>query len=208
MRYRYIAVEGNIGAGKTTLATRLAAHFSARLVLEEFADNTFLPKFYAEPERYAFPLELSFLAARYAQLKGVLGIPDLFEGSIISDYTFIKSKLFARINLKPDEWELFGKLFSIIDPQLPGPDLIIFLQAPVPLLQQHIQQRAREYEQAIPDGYLDSVGEVYDEFLKGAHCPIILVDSTAIDFLANELHFERLISLLEEEVQKAVYYFS
>ena len=208
MPYRYIAIEGNIGAGKTTLATRLAAHYSARLVLEEFADNTFLPKFYAEPDRYAFPLELSFLAARYAQLKAVLGVPDLFEAQIISDYVFTKSKLFARVNLKPDEWELFSKLFDIIDPQLPAPELMIFLQAPVPLLQQHIHQRARSYEQAIPDAYLTSVGDVYAEFLKGVKCPLIIVDSTRVDFLNNEVQWQQLIALLDAGLEKAVYYFT
>src|ERR1700744_4466381 len=115
MSYHYIAIEGNIGSGKSTLANLLAKHYDARLVLEEFADNNFLPKFYQEPERYAFPLELSFLADRYKQLKQLAVNQDLFQQQIVSDYMFTKSKLFARINLKNDEYELFQKLFDIAD---------------------------------------------------------------------------------------------
>src|SRR5579883_2887812 len=152
--YRYIAIEGNIGAGKSSLANLLAKHFNARLILEEFADNTFLPKFYQDAERYAFPLELSFLADRYKQLKQISLSQDLFDQKIVSDYLFTKSKLFARINLNEAEYELFQKVFDIINPNLPNPDLLIYLNAPVSRLQQQIQKRGRAYEQNISKEYL------------------------------------------------------
>lgn len=198
MEYRYIAVEGNIGAGKTTLATMLAGHYDARLVLEEFADNTFLPKFYAEPDRYAFPLELSFLADRYKQLKALLTMPDMFGRAVISDYTFFKSKLFARVNLKDEEYDLFQTMFDIIDPQLAPPDVLIYLNAPIPKLQQNIKNRGREYEQSIPDTYLDKVQDVYQQFLKQDYCKTLVIDMTKVDFLHNKEHFTQLTDFLEE----------
>src|SRR5436305_3392100 len=139
MPARYIAIEGNIGAGKSTLARLLAERLGARLVLEEFADNTFLPKFYAEPERYAFPLELSFLADRYKQLKEFVATPELFAQQIVTDYLFIKSRLFARINLNDAEYELFARVFDVMDLHLPQPDVLLYLHAPVPILQARIR---------------------------------------------------------------------
>src|SRR5690606_33364560 len=127
MNYRSITIEGNIGAGKTTLARMLARHFNARLILEAFADNPFLPKFYEKPQEYAFPLELFFMAERYKQLKEMLQTQDLFSNLVVSDYLFIKSLLFAKINLPEEEYNLYQKLFDIIHPQLVQPDLLIFL---------------------------------------------------------------------------------
>lgn len=198
MDYRYIAVEGNIGAGKTTVAKMLAGHYNARIVLEEFADNTFLPKFYQEPERYAFPLELSFLADRYKQLKDILTTPDLFQEKIIADYIFIKSKLFARVNLKDEEYELFQNLFDIIDPNLAGPDLLIYLHAPVGRLQQNIQKRGRDYEQQIPDEYLERVQNVYQQYLKQDAAKILIIDITKVDFLRNPDQFKQLTDFLDK----------
>ena len=126
MSYRFIAVEGNIGVGKTTLSRMIAQHYNSKLILEEFVDNNFLPKFYNNPERFAFPLELSFLADRYKQLKNLLNSQDLFQDTIVSDYLFIKSKLFAKINLKEEEYDLFQRLFDIIQLQLPEPDLLLY----------------------------------------------------------------------------------
>lgn len=197
MQYRYIAVEGNIGAGKTTLATLLAAHYNARLVPEEFAENTFLPKFYADPGRYAFPLELSFLADRYRQLKKLLTEQDLFHSGVVSDYLFIKSKLFARINLQGDEYELFSSLFDIMDLQLPAPDLLIFLECGVDSLQQRIRKRGRDYEQGIGDDYLERVAGVYGQYLKNVQDKLLIVDAAAADFPGNPAHFERLTTILD-----------
>lgn len=195
MQYRYLAIEGNIGVGKSTLAVKLAEHYSARLVLENFADNNFLPRFYQDQERYAFPLELSFLADRYKQLREELAA-ELFSPLIISDYIFIKSKLFARTTLEPGEYELFQRLFDIIEPQLPQPDLLIFLQAPVNVLQQRIRQRGRSYEQSIQDSYLEKVQSTYNEWLQHGSLPTLMVDTTNINFL-EPTSFEQLIERLE-----------
>jgi deoxyguanosine kinase len=199
MTYRYIVVEGNIGSGKTTLATLLGAHYNAHLILEEFEDNNFLPKFYKEPERYAFPLELSFLADRYKQLKEQLLNKDIFEQPIVADYTLAKSKLFARINLSESEYELFERLFEIIDPNLPAPDLLIYLHAPIDTLRANIIKRGRSYEQNIPDTYLKKVDHVYQEYLKIESQKKIIIDTTNVDFLADPAQFSKLIDFLNKK---------
>lgn len=208
MNYRFIAIEGNIGAGKSTLAHLLAKHYDAKLILEEFADNNFLPKFYGEPDRYAFPLELSFLADRYKQLKQYLVNSDLFQQKIISDYIFTKSKLFAKVNLKEDEYELFQKLFDIIDLHLPTPDLLIYLHCPVQKLQNNIRKRGRNYEQAIADDYLINVQEVYQQYLKQNFFKTLIIDVADVDFIAEPGHFEVLIEFLEKDYSFTTHYLS
>jgi deoxyadenosine/deoxycytidine kinase len=193
--YRYIAVEGNIGVGKSTLAAMLAKHYNARFIAEEFADNNFLPKFYNDPVRYAFPLELSFLADRYKQMKNMP--PSLFDEKLIADYVFTKSKLFARINLDDAEYELFQNLFDIINTSLPAPDLLIYLQAPISKLQQNIKKRGREYEQSIPDKYLENVQGIYEQFLKEYPGKCVVIDTTDIDLLNNRAHFSSLVSFID-----------
>jgi len=206
--YRYIAIEGNIGAGKSSLANLLAKHFNARLILEEFADNTFLPKFYQDAERYAFPLELSFLADRYKQLKQISLSQDLFDQKIVSDYLFTKSKLFARINLNESEYELFQKVFDIINPNLPAPDLLIYLNAPVTKLQQNIQKRGRVYEQNISKDYLLNVQEMYQHYLKQAIHKTLVVDTSQIDFIENPAHLNKIIDFLEKDYDYSTHYLS
>ncbi|HXS35339.1 MAG TPA: deoxynucleoside kinase [Flavipsychrobacter sp.] len=208
MAYRYIAIEGNIGSGKSSLADLLAKHYNARLILEEFADNNFLPKFYQEPERYAFPLELSFLADRYKQLKQLVVNQDLFQQQIISDYMFTKSKLFARINLKNDEYELFQKLFDIADLHLPPPDLLIYLHAPVSVLKQNIKKRGRAYEQDIPDTYLESVQQIYQQYIKQEMHKTLIVDSSIIDFVNVPTDFNRLVEFLDKDYDFKTHYLS
>jgi deoxyadenosine/deoxycytidine kinase len=198
MNYRFIAIEGNIGAGKSTLANMLAKHYDARLILEEFADNNFLPKFYQEPDRYAFPLELSFLADRYKQLKNTLLNQDIFQQKTVSDYVFTKSKLFAKINLQPDEYDLFQKLFDIIDLHLPSPDLLIFLHCPIHKLQQNIQKRGREYEQEIGNDYLENVQNIYQTYLKQEVCKTLIVDMQKTDFINKPEHFSQLLDFIEK----------
>lgn len=198
MSYNFIAIEGNIGVGKSTLATLLSQHYSARLILEEFADNTFLPKFYQDKERYAFPLELSFLADRFKQMKRTLMQQELFHEKTISDYLFIKSKLFARINLPPDEYELFENLYEIAEGSLPQPDLLIFLQAPIYKLQTNIKNRARSYEQNIADSYLETIQNIYLEYLKQQPCKVVHVDVSHADFLYNPLHFQKIVEFIED----------
>jgi len=206
MHYKFITVEGNIGAGKTTLANMLAKHFSAKLILEEFADNPFLPLFYERPQQYAFPLELFFMAERYKQLKEMLQSQDLFSDVIISDYLFIKSLLFAKINLPEEEYSLYQKLFDIINPQLVQPELLIFLNAPVNKLQENIRNRARSYEQQIPDEYLLNVHDTYMQYIKQHPVRTLVVDTTKVDFLRQPKDFEQLLEALEKEYEPGMHY--
>ncbi|MFY0255126.1 deoxynucleoside kinase [Chitinophaga sp. 30R24] len=206
MHYKFITVEGNIGAGKTTLATMLAKHFSAKLILEEFADNPFLPLFYERPQQYAFPLELFFMAERYKQLKEMLQSQDLFSDVIISDYLFIKSLLFAKINLPEEEYSLYQKLFEIINPQLVQPELLIFLHAPVTKLQENIKHRNRSYEQQIPDEYLMNVHDTYMQYIKQHPVRTLVIDTTKVDFLRQPGDFQQLLEALEQTYEPGVHY--
>ncbi len=206
MHYRFIAVEGNIGAGKTTLARLLATHYGAQLLLEEFADNTFLPKFYKEPQRYAFPLELSFFADRYQQMKRMLLQQELFQDKVISDYIFIKSKLFAKINLSADEYELFEKLFEIAEVNLPHPDLVIFLQSPVARLQENIKTRGRAYEQQIETPYLQKLQSVYEEYLNMRLQRTLFINMEEVNFTEENGHLEQLIRFLDTDMDFHTHY--
>lgn len=196
MEYHFIAIEGNIGAGKTTLAHQLAEHYQAKLILEQFTDNPFLAKFYEDRERYAFPLELSFLAERYSQLKDTLLNRELFQQMIVADYTIIKSQLFARTNLSRDEYELFQRMAEIIKTQLPKPDLLIYLHTPIPKLQQQIHKRGRPYELNIADAYLEEIQEAYLQYLSHEDLRILMVDTSGTDLNKPE-HFGQLIDFLE-----------
>ncbi|WP_366884474.1 deoxynucleoside kinase [uncultured Chitinophaga sp.] len=206
MNYRFITIEGNIGAGKTTLAHMLAEHYRAKLILEEFADNPFLPKFYEKPQQYAFPLELFFMAERYKQLKDMLQTQDLFSEVVISDYLFVKSLLFAKINLSEDEYNLYQKLFEIINPQLVQPDLLIFLNAPVPQLQKNIKKRNRSYEQQIEDAYLQRVHNMYIQYLKQHSVRTLMIDTTKIDFLGAPAHFRQILQALETDYAPGIHW--
>jgi deoxyadenosine/deoxycytidine kinase len=191
--YRYLVIEGNIGAGKTSLATMLAEETGSRLVLEEFNDNPFLAKFYEDPGRYAFQLELSFLAERYQQIKTELGSPDLFGQTVISDYFLAKSFIFSKHNLKDDEMKLFEKLFSIIQLQVPVPDLYVYLHVPVEKLLKNIEHRGRSYEKNIRPEYLREVQEGYFGFFKSQReLKILVVDTTHLDFVNNNSDYQQL----------------
>jgi deoxyadenosine/deoxycytidine kinase len=206
MNYRFITIEGNIGAGKTTLAHMLAKHFNAKLILEEFADNPFLPKFYEKPQQYAFPLELFFMAERYKQLKEMLQTQDLFTDVVISDYLFVKSLLFAKINLLEEEYNLYQKLFEIINPQLVQPDLLIFLNAPVSQLQNNIKKRNRSYEQQIEDAYLERVHRMYMQYLKQHSVRTLMIDTTKTDFLGEPAHFRQILQALEKDYERGIHW--
>ena len=184
MKYKYLVIEGNIGAGKTSLASLLAEESGSRLVLEAFSDNPFLAKFYEDPERYAFQLELSFLSERYHQIKTELGHPDLFGQAVISDYFLAKSFIFSKYNLKDDEMKLFEKLFSIINLQAPKPDLYVYLHLPVEKLLENIKQRGRSYEKHIRYEYLKEVQEGYFGFFKSQQeMKILVIDTSQLDFV-------------------------
>lgn len=206
MNYRFITVEGNIGAGKTTLSNLLQKTYDANLILEQFADNPFLPKFYADKDRYSFPLELSFLAERYRQLKVMLNTHDLFGKPIISDYLFIKSKLFAKVNLPEEEYKLYETLFDIIYPNLPEPDVVIYLHAPLERLRNNIKQRGREYEQNIEDDYLLNLEEAYLQLIKSSTYRTFIVDTNRTDFLNNSAHFQQLLHYLNRSFEKGCHY--
>jgi deoxyadenosine/deoxycytidine kinase len=200
MHHQFITIEGNIGAGKTTLAHLLSEHFNARLILEEFADNPFLPKFYENPGQYAFPVELFFMAERFKQLKELIHTKDLFQTITISDYLFTKCLLFAKVNLPDDEFRLYQRLFDIIHQQLIQPDLLIYLHAPISKLQQNIKKRNRIYEQQIPDDYLFNLQETYTHYIKQHDIKTLFVDTSNADFIGNPKHLQMIIDKISDEL--------
>ena len=201
MIYNFITIEGNIGAGKTTLAHLLSKHLDARLILEEFAENPFLPKFYESPKQYAFPLELFFMAERYKQLKDLLQTKDMFQNVTVSDYLFTKCLLFAKVNLPDEEFRLYQKLFDIINPQIVQPDILIYLHTPVSKLQENIKKRNRKYEQQIPNDYLFSLQETYTQYIKQHHIKTLFVDASNADFLGNPKHLQIVIDALDKDYE-------
>ena len=208
MNYHFITIEGNIGAGKTTLAHLLSKHFNARLILEAFADNPFLPKFYENPQQFAFPLELFFMAERYKQLKELVQQKDMFQSVTISDYLFTKCLLFAKINLPDDEFRLYQRLFEIIHQQLIQPDILIYLHAPVQKLQENIRKRNRSYEQNIPDEYLFSIQETYTHYIRQHNIKTLFIDAGNADFLGNEKHFQAVVDALGQEYETGQHFIS
>ena len=204
--YKHIAIEGNIGSGKTTLATMLAKEFKLKLILEEFAENPFLPKFYNSPEKHAFPLELFFMAERYYQLKK-LKEQDLFQPIIISDYFFVKSKLFAQNNLKNDEMQLFNRLFDIMFSSLTKPDMLVYLYAEIFRLQSNIKSRGRDFEQNISNEYLQDIQDKYLDYLRKQNdFPVLLLDVTDVDFVRDIDVYKSIKELLKVVREKGVIY--
>lgn len=190
---RFLVIEGNIGAGKTTLAKMIAEEFNAKLVLEQFADNPFLPKFYNDQERYSFPLELSFLADRYYQIKKQIFDPDLFQSLLVADYFFAKSAIFAQNTLRDDEYRLFRQIFDIVFDSMPKPDLYVYLHADTSQLLKNIKLRGRDYEQNITAEYLDKIKNGYFTFFRQiATFPILVIDVNNIDFVVNTSDFIQL----------------
>jgi deoxyadenosine/deoxycytidine kinase len=206
MKYHFVTIEGNIGAGKTTLAHMLSKYYNARLILEEFADNPFLPKFYENPKQFAFPLELFFMAERYKQLKDLLHTQDMFNSITISDYLFTKCLLFAKVNLPADEFRLYQSLFDIIHQQLIQPEILIYLHSPVSRLQQNIRKRNRSYEQQIADEYLFSIQETYTQYIKQHNVKTLFVDASNADFLGNKAHLQIIIDALDKEYEQGQHY--
>lgn len=208
MYYKFVAIEGNIGSGKTTLATKLAKDYKARLLLEHFADNPFLPKFYKSPENNAFPLELFFMAERYHQLKN-LTEQDLFQPLTIADYFFMKSKLFAQNNLHADEQQLFNRLFEIMLSSLSPPDLLIYLYADISHLQQNIKKRGRPFEQEISDDYLQNIQNKYLDYLrKQKSFPVLILDVSLVDFKTEKIVYEKIKKLINCKHKIGVHQFN
>ena len=205
MKYKFIAIEGNIGAGKTTLSTLLAKQLNARLVLEQFSDNPFLPEFYSNPERVAFPLELSFLADRYGQLKQDLVNLDLFNELTIADYFIYKSLIFAGNNLKEDELLLYHRLFDIIASSLPKPDLLIYLYLDTIQLKKNILKRGRAYEVNIRPEYLEQIQNRYLSFLNALpHQKVLVIDMQGVDFITDQNKFIQIVDLLNTDFSKGI----
>ena len=197
IKYNYVVIEGNIGAGKTTLAGRIADDFNARLILEHFADNPFLPKFYSDPEKYSFPLELSFLASRYRQLKDELVAQDLFKSFTVADYYFMKSLVFASSTLSGDEFNLYRQIFYIIYGSLPKPDIYVYLHLNPDRLLQNIEKRGRSYEQGITREYLQTIQESYFAFFKqNPENRYLIIDINEIDFVNNKSHYDKIIETI------------
>ena len=208
MQYNFIVVEGNIGAGKTSLANMLSQQYQAHLILECFEKNPFLPKFYKDPEKHSFPLELFFMAERYHQLKSQKE-QDLFKPITIADYFFEKSKLFAQINLKKDELQLFNNLFEIMLSSLPKPDLLIYLYSNIARLQQNIKKRGRYFEKEITDEYLQNIQNRYLYYLRRQnHFPVLLLDISEVDFKEDKKVYLRIKQLLEKSYELGVHQFN
>lgn len=196
-KYNYIAIEGNIGSGKTSLAHMLGDDFNAKLVLERFADNPFLPKFYGDQERYAFPLEMSFLADRYHQLSDDLAQFDLFKNFIVSDYYIFKSLIFAQITLPKEEYNLYRKMFDIMYKEISKPDIYVFLYQNTDRLIENIKKRGRDYEQNIQADYLDKIHKGYLTFIKSQEdLNPLIIDVSEMDFVNNEDDYRKLLRML------------
>ncbi len=204
--YNYIVIEGNIGAGKTSLASILANMYNGKLILEQFEDNPFLPKFYEDQQKYAFPLELSFLASRYQQLKDQTATLDLFKSFVVADYFINKSLIFALQTLQNDEFALFNRLFQIIISSVPKPDLLVYLYMNVNRLQQNIRHRGRSYEQEIENEYLEKIQHGYLEYLKGlADTRILLIDTNNIDFVRNQYDLDRILRVINRDYETGIH---
>lgn len=194
-KFNYIAIEGNIGAGKTTLTNMLTEQFNAKQVLERFADNPFLPKFYKDEERFAFPLEMSFLADRYQQLTDDLAQFDLFKSFIISDYYIFKSLIFAQVTLHHDEFMLYRKMFDIMYKEITKPDLYIYLYQNTDRLLENIKKRGRDYEQNISGNYLKKLHKGYANFIQSEKdLNTLIIDVSELDFVNNPLDYQKIIA--------------
>ena len=201
-QYSYIAIEGNIGAGKTTLAEKIAQDFNAKTVFERFADNPFLPKFYKDQNRYAFPLEMSFLADRYQQLSDDLAQFDLFKDFIVADYHIFKSLIFAKVTLQDDEFRLYKTLFDIIYKEMPKPDLYVYLYQNTDRLLQNIKRRGRSYEQEIPADYLDKINKGYLDYINTqTNLNVLIIDVSDRDFVKNQSDYMFILDEIRKKME-------
>lgn len=200
-QFNYVAIEGNIGAGKTTLATRIAEDFNAKLILERFADNPFLPKFYKDQNRFAFPLEMSFLADRYQQLSDDLSQFDLFKDFVVADYHIFKSLIFAKVTLQEDEFRLYKTLFDIIYKEMPRPDLYVYLYQNTDRLLQNIKKRGRNFEQEIPADYLEKINQGYLDYIKSQlDLNVLIIDVSEFDFVKKQSDYVFILNAIQEKI--------
>ncbi|TDT46946.1 2-amino-4-hydroxy-6-hydroxymethyldihydropteridine diphosphokinase [Maribacter spongiicola] len=195
----YVAIEGNIGAGKTTLATKISEDFNAKLILERFAENPFLPNFYNDQDRYAFPLEMSFLADRYQQFTEDTNQLDLFKSFMVSDYDIYKSLIFAKITLQQNEFDLYRKVFNFMYKEVKKPKIYVYLYQTTERLLQQIKQRGRDYEQNIELTYLEKINRGYFDFLRTYPKENqLIIDVSELDFVTHERDYETILSKIED----------
>lgn len=205
--HKFIAIEGNIGAGKTTLCKMIAGDYGSRLILEAFSDNPFLPYFYENPERYAFSVELFFMTERHKQLQDELKQTNLFQDNVVSDYFFLKTLLFAKNNLSDEEYRLFQRLFHILNAHFPNPDLLVYLHRPVEQLLRHIQKRARSFESEISADYLTQIQQAYLDYFKSVHeVPILLIELEDLDFTTSASGYARILELIHADYTPGIHY--
>ncbi|SEH53815.1 2-amino-4-hydroxy-6-hydroxymethyldihydropteridinediphosphokinase [Paenimyroides aquimaris] len=199
----FLAIEGNIGVGKTTLAQKIAQDFNAKTILERFADNPFLPRFYKEPERYAFPLEMSFLADRYTQLHAALGKHDFFNDFVITDYYIYKSLIFAQVTLEPDEALLYRTVFDVMYKEITKPDLYIYLSQNTDNLLANIKKRNRGYEENIQSDYLNNINKSYNEYIGTLPKEkLLIIDVTNIDFVENHKDYLKVLNVINQKIKQ------
>ena len=197
-RFRYLVVEGPIGAGKTSLARRLAEHLGADTLMESAADNPFLPRFYQDPKRYALATQLHFLFDRARQVKE-LAQGDLFRHALVADFLLDKDKLFAQLNLDEDEYQLYGRVFDDLSLHAPAPDLVLYLQAPIEVLQARIRQRGIDYERGMNADYLRRLVALYSEFFHHYDAaPVLMVNSENLNFVTQTEDFELLLERMDK----------
>ena len=208
--YHFIAIEGNIGAGKTTFCELLSRDFNCRLILEQFTDNPFLPLFYEQPERYAFPVELFFMTERHKQLQTAFSLgADLFTPLSIGDYFFLKTLLFAKNNLNEAEFRLFQRLFEVLNATFPKPDLLVYLHRSVDDVMKNIRKRGRNFETDISAEYLAGIQNVYFEYFRTeTELPILIIDVEGIDYIKDEAAYQKLVTLLQGKYEDGVHRFS
>ena len=203
--HKFIAIEGNIGAGKTTLCEMLARDHGFRVILEQFSDNPFLPYFYENPERYAFPVELFFMTERHKQLQGELQQTNLFHGPVLADYFFLKTLLFAKNSLSDEEYRLFQRLFHILNAQFPKPDLLVYLHRPVKYLQENIRKRGRSFEGEISGTYLQQIQQAYLDFFRTDPTqPTLIIQMEGHDFVQTPDYYEKIVGLLKKDYPPGV----
>ncbi|HAQ37487.1 MAG TPA: deoxynucleoside kinase [Saprospirales bacterium] len=205
--YQYICIEGNIGTGKTSFSRLMKKEYDCRLILEEFSENPFLPYFYEDPERFAFTVELFFMTERYKQMeRNLISQRDLFSPFTLSDYTFVKTLIFARKNLKSEEYRLFQQLFQTLQNNFPNPDLLVYLHRNVDILLQNIKKRGREYEVYITREYLYNIQDSYFDYFRNiVSFPVLIIDIDDLDFLSEKKYYDVIKSLIAKKYNPGVH---